>query len=246
MRFWAETLNRHYGANFTIAASTIGALSYYTDARVIDMIGLTDKYIPRHPEQVQGIISGWRERKFNTQYLLDQDPDFILFSTEAEPTAPAEKALFLNSKFRRNYYSTYFPRGRMFYSIFKRKGIYTEKNEVFKDPEFVNLYTEAFNLEQYGRYQEAVETLNRVIEIGPKDFAWAYELLGEVFYYIKDYPLSEKYLTQAIQMDEYCLKAYFYLFQIYSQQKKYSDSQRMMDKFFQYNPPIELGVQPRF
>jgi len=246
MRFWAETLNRHCGPNFTIAASTIGALSYYTNARVIDMIGLTDKYIPRHPEQIPGIVSDWRERKFNTGYLLSQDPDFILFSTERKPTAPAEKALFLNSKFRRNYYSAYFPGGGEFFSIFKRKDTYTEENEVFKDPEFVNLYNEAINLELYGRYQEAVETLNRVIEIGPKDFAWAYELLGEIYYFAKDYLQSERYLNKAIQMDKYCLRAYPYLARIYASQQKNSESQKMRDKFFQYNPGSELEGAPEF
>ena len=239
MRFWGETLSQHYGSNFTIAASTIGALSYYTDARVIDMIGLTDKYIPRHPEQIPGIVSSWRERKFNTQYLLSQDPDFILFSTGRKPTAPVEKALFLNSKFRRNYYRAYFARGGVLYSILKRKDTYTQENEVFKDPEFVNLYQDAINLQLYGRYGEAVETLNRVIEIGPRDFAWAYELLGETYYLAEDYSQSEKYLNKAIQMDEFSLRAYRYLALIHAKQHKNSESQKMLDKFFQYNPESE-------
>jgi len=239
MRFWAETLSQRYGSNFTIAASTIGALSYYTDARVIDMIGLTDKYIPRHPEQIPGIVSSWRERKFNTQYLLSQDPDFILFSTGRKPTAPVEKALFLNSKFRRNYYRAYFAQAGVLYSILKRKDTYAQENEVFKDPEFVNLYQDAINLQLYGRYREAVETLNRVIEIGPRDFAWAYELLGETYYLAEDYSQSEKYLSKAIQMDEFSLRAYRYLALIYAKQHKNSESQKMLDKFFQYNPESE-------
>jgi len=236
MKYWAETLSQHYGSNFTIAASTIGALSYYTNARVIDMIGLTDKYIPRHPEHIPGIISSWRERKFNTQYLLSQDPDFILFSTERKPTAPVEKALFLNSKFRRDYYLAYFTWQGVRYSIFKRKDTYTEENKVFEDPEFVNLYQESINLENSGRYPEAVETLNRVIEIGPKDFAWAYELMGEIYYLAKDYLQSEKYFKKAVEMDEYCLRAYTYLSRIYASQQKNSESQKMRDKFYQYNP----------
>jgi arabinofuranosyltransferase len=236
MRFWAETLNRHYGANFTIAASTIGALSYYTDARVIDMIGLTDKYIPRHPEQVPGIISGWRERKFNTQYLLSQDPDFILFSTGRKPTAPAEKALFLNSKFRQGYYLAYFIYQGSHHSIFRRKDKYTKRNEVFEDPQFVNLYQEAINLEMYGRYEDAVKKLNRAIEIGPKDFASPYELMGEIYYRTKDYFKSEEYLRKAIEMDKFSLRAYRYLAMIYDDQGKDLDSQKMLDSYFKYNP----------
>jgi len=246
MRFWGETLSQHYGSNFTIAASTIGALSYYTDARVIDMIGLTDKYIPRHPERIPGIVSSWRERKFNTQYLLSQDPDFILFSTERKPTGPVEKALFLNSKFRRNYYLAYFAQEGVRYSIFKRKDTYTGENEIFKNPEFVNLYQDAINLENSGRYKEAVETLNRAIKMGPKDFAWAYELMGEIYYLTKDYVQSEKYLNKAIQIDEFCLRSYTYLARIYADQKKDSESQKMMEKFFQYNPGSKTRSLKKF
>jgi hypothetical protein len=241
MRFWGETLSQRYGSNFTIAASTIGALSYYTDARVIDMIGLTDSYIPRHPEDIPGIISSWRERKFNTQYLLSQYPDFILFSTERKPTAPVEKALFLNSQFRRNYFMAYFTQKGVHFGIFKRKGIYDQKNEVLKNPEFVNLYQDAINLEQSDRYEEAIEVLNRSIEIGPKDYAWPYELMGEIYLVAKDYSKSEEYLKKAIQMDQFCLRAYRYLALIYASQKKDEESRKMKDMFLQYNP----GSEPR-
>ena len=82
----------------------------------------------------------------------------------------------------------------MHYGIFKRKEIYDQQNEVLQNPEFVNLYQDAINLEQVGRYEEAAEVLNRSIEIGPKDYAWPYELMGEIYYLAKDYLQSERYL----------------------------------------------------
>jgi hypothetical protein len=244
MRFWGETLSEHYGSDFTIAASTIGALSYYSDARVIDMIGLTDKYIPRHPEQIPGIVSSWRERKFNTQYLLSREPDFILFSTERKPTAPVEKALFLNSEFRRGYFLAYFHWHGVRYAVFKRKGEFAGENQVFVDPEFVNLYQEAINLENSGEYREAAETLNRAIKLGPDDFAWAYELMGEIYYKAQVYSESEKYFAKAIEMDECCLRSYSYLAQIYASQGKETKSQDMIDKFNRYNPGFKLPGRP--
>jgi hypothetical protein len=209
MRFWGENLNGFYGSNFTIAASTIGALSYYLDARVIDMLGLTDKYISRHPETIPGIVSSWKERKFNTQYLLSLDPDFILFSTERKPSAPAERALFLNSKFRENYYVVAAPKGNVLRAIFKRKGAYTKENRIFKDIEFVNSYNDALNVALTGNYRGSIEKLKRVVQIGPSDFAWAYQAIGEDYYFLKDYSQSEKYLKKAIEMDDYCVDAHF-------------------------------------
>jgi arabinofuranosyltransferase len=236
MKFLAESLSKHYGSNFSIAASTIGALSYYLDARVIDMLGLTDKYISRHPQTIPGMISSWKERKFNTQYLLSLDPDFILFSTERKPSAPAEKALFLNSKFRENYYPIALPQGPILHAIFKKKGTYLKENRIFKDMEFVNLYNDAFNLQRARDYQGAIEKLKMVAQIGPSDFPWVYELMGEQYYSLNDYSESEKYLKKAIEMDDYCVAAHFYLFQIYQEKNMGLEAQREKEKFFKYNP----------
>jgi arabinofuranosyltransferase len=235
MEFLAKNLGENYGSDFSIAASTIGALSYYLDAKVIDMLGLTDKYISRHPEKIPGIVSSWKERKFNTQYLLSLDPDFILFSTERKPSAPAEKALFLNSKFRENYYLIAFIKENILLSIFKRKGPYLKENRIFKDIEFVNLYNDAFNLQQAGDYQGAIEKLKMVAQIGPRDFPWVYESIGEQYYLLNDYSESQKYLKKAIDMDDYCVPAHFYLLQIYQKENMGTEAEREKEKFFKYN-----------
>ena len=244
MKFWAENINDFYGSNFTIATATIGALSYYLDAKVVDMLGLTDKYISRHPETIPGIVSSWKERKFNTQYLLSLDPDFILFSTARKPSAPAERALFLNSKFRENYYVIAFRRGSMVHTIFKRKGVYLKENLIFKDIEFVNLYNDAFNLQLTGNYRGAIEKLKKVAQIGPSDFAWVYESIGEQYYFLNDYSQSEKYMKEAIQIDDYCGAAHFYLLQIYQKRNMNLEAQREEEKILKYNPEL-LGLKTR-
>ena len=244
MRFWGESLNGFYGSNFTVAASTIGALSYHVDAKVIDMLGLTDKYISHHPETIPGMASSWKERNFNTQYLLSLDPDFILFSTERKPSSPAERALFLNSKFRENYYPIFFLREDILHAIFKRKGVYLKENQIFGDIEFVNLYNEACNLRLAGNYRGAIEKFKRVIQTGPDDFAWPYELMGEQYYFLNDYSQSEKYLKKAIQMDDHCVDGHFYLLQIYRKKNMDLEAQREREEFYKYNPSF-LGFGKR-
>ncbi len=244
MRFWGETLSGFYGSNFVVAASTIGALSYYVDAKVIDMLGLTDRYISRHPETIPGMVSSWKERKFNTRYLLSLDPDFILFSTERKPSAPAERALFLNSKFRENYYPVFFLKEDLAVAIFRRKGEYLKKNRMSKDIEFVNLYNEAFNLQLAYDHRGAVEKLKKVVQIAPDDFAWVYELMGEQYFFLNDYSQSEEYLKKAIEMDDQSVAAHFYLFKIYQQRKMLAEALREKEKVLKYSPGF-FGVSSR-
>lgn len=151
MSKYAQILRQSFGTDFTLAVSTIGAISYLTGAKVIDMLGLTDPYIAKHPEKIPGILSGWKEKKFNTQYLLSQDPDVIMFSTGRKPSAPAERALFLSSKFRENYYPYYFPTEGVFLVVYKRKGEYLKENELFPEARFVNLYNQVMNLDKERR-----------------------------------------------------------------------------------------------
>ena len=244
MSFLAKSLSEYYGSDFSIAASTIGALSYYLDAKVVDMLGLTDKHISRHPEKIPGIVSSWKERKFNTQYLLSLDPDFILFSTERKPSAPAERALFLNSKFRENYYVIGFRKGDALYAIFKRKGVYQKENRVFKEIEFVNLYNEAINLQNVGDHRGSIEKLKKVAQIGPSDFAWVYAFMGEQYYSLNDYSQSEKYMKKAIEIDDYCVDAHYCLLAIYQKKNMVLEAQREKEKILKYNPEL-FGAKRR-
>ncbi|MCX5904094.1 MAG: hypothetical protein NTV89_11620 [Proteobacteria bacterium] len=97
-----------------IAAPIIGALSYYTDNRVIDMLGLTEPAIA-HTMIEPG--SGPRDHeKFNTPYILSKNPDYIHLYSYPQPPEALEtnflkkqaplpaiedlKRFFPNSKYR--------------------------------------------------------------------------------------------------------------------------------------------------
>ncbi|MFQ5499748.1 MAG: hypothetical protein ACE5FH_08750 [Candidatus Zixiibacteriota bacterium] len=101
MRFLADQLKQNDSRSFSVALTTIGVFGYELIGHdIIDMVGLTDTVISRHPQPpIKGITSQWRERKYNTPYLLSRAPDYILFSTGLKPTAPGEKALLLYRQF---------------------------------------------------------------------------------------------------------------------------------------------------
>lgn len=237
MSMYAERLRQSFGTDFTLAMSTIGAISYLTEAKVIDMLGLTDPYIAKHPEKIPGIFSTWKEKKFNTQYLLSRDPDVIMFSTGIKPSAPAERALFLSSKFRENYYHYYFPE-RILFVVFKKKGEYLKRNEVFPDARFVNLYNEAVNLEYRGDFQACLDRLKEILEVGPKDFAWAYEYIGKCNLMMGNIEQAKEYAQKAVEMDDYCTMAHILLHEIYLREGDTTSALQEKDKILLHNPEM--------
>ncbi|MCK4428278.1 MAG: hypothetical protein KAW16_07340, partial [candidate division Zixibacteria bacterium] len=237
MSKYAERLRQSFGTDFTLAMSTIGAISYLTEAKVIDMLGLTDPYIAKHPEKIPGIFSTWKEKKFNTQYLLSQDPDVIMFSTGLKPSAPAERALFLSSKFRENYYHYYFPE-RILFVVFKKKGEYLKQNEVFPDARFVNLYNEAINLEHKGDLRACLDKLKEILEVGPKDFARAHEYIGRCNFMMGNIEQGKKHAQKAVKMDDYCTMAHLLLLDIYLKEGDTTSALQEKDKIFLHNPEM--------
>lgn len=242
MEFQAEYLKASFPPRFSVAVSTIGSISYHlgTKTKVIDMLGLTDRNISKHPETLKGIAPTWKERKYNTRYLLSRDPDFILFSTGVKPSAPAERALFLNSKFRRNYSPVYVPFGEgRFVPIFRRKGIFSQPNEVFADTRFIDLFVDALHLRQAGKVLEAIEALEQVVSIGPQDFALPYELMGQYHYEAKNFSAAEEYLRKAIELDEHSVMAHFHLARIYIREGRQEEAEMETGKVLQYNPNFQ-------
>ncbi len=90
---------------FSVALATIGIFGYeLVGHEIIDMVGLTDSTIARHPEPpIPGMTTTWRERNLNTTYLLKRAPDYVVFSTGIKPSAPAERALMLYRQFTEAY-----------------------------------------------------------------------------------------------------------------------------------------------
>ena len=238
-RLIADYLNKYYGDDFSIAATTIGSISYYlgTKVRVIDMLGLTDRYISKNPEINEGITATWKEKKYNARYLLSLDPDFTLFSTGYKPSAPAERALLLNSKFRDNYYIIPIPSGQTeFRTIFKRKGEYLKENKVFSDPQFIDPFCDGVYLQLRGRYREAIQKLKKAASVGPDDFAWVYWLIGECYYQLEDYPSAEIYLKKAIGIDDWSVMAHAGLLGIYQKQGRSKEAVEESRKILFYDP----------
>ena len=203
MHYITTMLKTYAGPDFSLATSTIGIVGYQLlGHRVIDMLGLTDTYIARNPENVKGIVSSWKERRFNNCYLLEQQPDFILFSTGQKPSAPAERALMLHSEFRHNYSMLSFLRSNQPYEVvWWRKGmVNVSRDVVSSEVEFVN------------KWCDGIVRLRQSPDVALADFREARRRLGEDYFLLsfaigKCFLLMDKvdsgrvYLNQALVLD---------------------------------------------
>jgi len=176
MGFIAANLRDVDPTGFTVASATIGRLGYdLRGHRVIDLLGLTDTTIARHPEPTpDGMESTWRERAFNSLYILEQAPDYIIFATGLKPSAPAERALFRYEKFLACYRTAafYYEPGGVkleapLVSVFRKKCEPRPPFEPQYPIAFVNSYNRGTNAFNSGRFHEADRYFSTARQLGP-------------------------------------------------------------------------------
>jgi hypothetical protein len=73
-------------AGARVGAAAIGALGYYGDFRVLDLLGLADRVIARSSDTVQGaVLIGQGHLRSNVDYIFSQRPDALMIPAEAGP-----------------------------------------------------------------------------------------------------------------------------------------------------------------
>jgi tetratricopeptide (TPR) repeat protein len=189
MRQTGEWLHDNLPADAKIAITTIGAISYYSDLVVIDMLGLTDREIARFPRMFAGLEDSWREIKYNAESVLRRRPDAILFSTGIRPSSAAEKALYCYQIFYDSYYPLYFRsvphRVNIQMALALRKDLPPLDLTPFpvRDFRFLDDYCEGHIVQSRDHdYTLAAELFRRAAEEAPFDFFWAREWWGGALY----------------------------------------------------------------
>jgi arabinofuranosyltransferase len=211
----AKFLKANDKSNFSLATTTIGKVSYELKGhKVIDMLGLTDPHIAKNPEKIEGFNTTWKERNFNSSYLLGLRPDYIMFSTGYKPSAPAERALVLNSQFRKNYSTICFtkPESNILTAIWKKYGDFSEPNEVYENIEYVDLIHDSFQYFSKGDFKSAETLLNKAVSEGPDDFSLPYQLLGTCYLGQKEVARMMKNYQSALEIDSNNLETRINLF----------------------------------
>ncbi|KAF0151939.1 MAG: hypothetical protein FD143_1549 [Ignavibacteria bacterium] len=246
--------NKKMCNKISVAMSTIGAFSFYSSARVIDLVGLTDEYVAHHPNEVEGIDNElpllWKERRYNADYILSEKPDYIIFPAGAKPSAFAECAVFIQEEFRKNYYM------QLLYSkeLNQLLPVFTRLENVRGDSaecgsSFLKHYIEANNL--FLRMiksgdKKLIPIINRELDAMLQKCVVRQPevntLKGMVFYHTKNYSIAEKYLSDAANADSTNALARIYLKNIYFSQSKIDKAEMQIRQILKFSPYAIWGT----
>jgi hypothetical protein len=260
MKLSADKLNElqlSKNRKLTIAASTIGALSYYTGADVIDMLGLTDSYIARNPQFIDGISNDpgipWKEKRFNVSYILQRNPDYILFSTAVRPSAFAERALFTTNEFFQNYYVRFFPLsyGDMLF-FFERKNNYqmslnnpcilTEKIKTDFVKQYITFLQTSYafiSSRDPGQIITVMNEYNKTDALRPSFFSDHFRMYGDVMSISGNISAARELYDKAISTDSMNVLSYLSMTYTFTDKKDVAIMQKYknnMDKLLSARP----------
>jgi arabinofuranosyltransferase len=246
---WFKQKQNEAGRPLTIAATTIGAVSYFSGVTVIDLLGLTDEEIAHNPQRIPEISIGdigWKERNYNAEYVMSRNPEYVYFSTGVKPSAYGERALFTTSEFVNNYYPYYFShKGYNFTDVvYKRKSDdeITDKEfpgNPFYQKTYVNMYNQAMNTSRdKSRAPIALEEFRKAAETGPSTFSAAYQNMGELFMQMNQKDSALFYLEKAIERNDYDVMANYGLYQLYSEMGDSAKAAGHLMKLRQIDPEM--------
>ncbi|MEW6195948.1 MAG: tetratricopeptide repeat protein [Bacteroidota bacterium] len=245
---WLHDYQNYHNKKLTVAASTIGALSYYSDATVVDMLGLTDETVAHNPkpiDQISESATGWKERKYNADYILSQKPDFIYFSTGIKPSAFAERALFAKENFMNEYYPFYFEAIHGYTeTIYKRNDNLSGENSYIRfdanskfSLKYIDLYVQSINLKMNSdKYDELINLCEQMIEIGPANFSEPYRMLATIYANQRNDSLALRYITKLLELNPYDVIAHQALYKYYMANNNTAEAKIHYDAMLKLNP----------
>jgi tetratricopeptide (TPR) repeat protein len=179
MAYQARQMKKWDQSDFSVALPTIGIFGYELPGhRIIDMLGLTDSTIARYSEEpIPGMQTTWKETKHNSKYLLECEPDYIVFSTGIKPSAPAEKALLLYPQFLQSYRAVgwYYehdknPGSGFFLNAFKKmRPVEKPINPVYP-VEYVEYYKKGLEASFKGDDRKAISLYEQSLRISPEPY----------------------------------------------------------------------------
>jgi tetratricopeptide (TPR) repeat protein len=228
---------RDAGTTANLLASTaIGIPRYHTQAAVLDLVGLTDETIAHDPHRLAGIHDDHILRNYHTPYVMDREPDAILFITGMRPGTPAERALFLSQRFRRDYRLTYLQDHRPLY--IRRDGPPHEES-LFADGRFIEWYAEALAVIGADPAR-AMRLLQQSIDVGPADFAMPHCWLGRMHFESGDLAQATVHLRRALDMDDTVVMAWAHLALIAALEDRANEAVRLA------RTAVDLAPQSHF
>lgn len=250
---WFKNRQVELGRPLNLAATTIGAVSYFAgpNVNVIDILGLTDKEIAHNPKIIPEISAGnigWKERNYNADYVMSRKPDYVYFSTGVKPSAYGERALFTTEEFIKYYYPYYYSDkvNRSTETVYKRKTDEQVKDFKWEFPgnpdykvTYVNMFNQAMNTSRDKSVAErAISEFRQAAETGPAGFGLPYQYIGDIYMQQGKKELALENYKKAVDINESNVLANYQLYQLYSEKGDTADAKLCYERLIKYDPDI--------
>ncbi len=250
---WFKNKQIQLGRPLNLAATTIGAVSYFagSNVNVIDLLGLTDKEIAHNPKiipEISELSVGWRERNYNADYVMSRSPDYIYFSTGVKPSAYAERALYTNGNFVNNYFPYYFSDKANNFTdvVYKRKSDDEIKEIKWDFPgnpnyklTYVNMFNQAMNTSKdKSRAPTALSEFKQSIDIGPAGFGLPYQYIGDIYLQQGKKDQAIESYRKSVELNDHNVLASYQLYQLYSEKGDTANANLSLQNVRKYDPEI--------
>ncbi len=250
---WFKSKQFELGRPLNLAATTIGAVSYFAgpNVNVIDLLGLTDREIAHNPKIIPEISAGnigWKERNYNADYVMSRKPDYVYFSTGVKPSAYGERALFTTEEFIKYYYPYYYSdkANKSTETVYKRKSDELVKDIKWEFPgnpdykvTFVNMFNQAMNSSRDKSVSErAINEFKLSAETGPEGFGMPYQYIGDIYMQQGKKDLAMENYKKAVDINESSVLANYQLYQLYSEKGDTANAKLSYDRILKYDPEI--------
>ena len=214
----AEWLKKNTKENDVIATHDIGAIAFYSNRKIIDMVGLVNPEVIEH---------------LNDQNLTNFMKNYFIKNNVAYFITMRNWFEAVNQK------PVYIPINEFeFMEVFK-----FEPKRFHLMPKEASFYNQrALFFIQNGNYRSALDFLIRSLRLDPNSSRTLF-LLGNVYDFLKDYDNAEIYLKRAIELFPEYFEAHYELARVYFLKQQYQLAKESALKSIEYNPDFKEGYQ---
>lgn len=214
----AEWIKQNTKENEVIATHDIGAIAFYSNRKIIDMVGLVN------PEVIEHLNDKNLSDYLKNYFIKNNVSYFVTMRNWFEAV---------------NQRPVYIPINEFeFMEVFK-----FDPQRFHLMPKEASFYNQrALFFVQNGNYRAALDFLMRSLRLDPKS-SRTLLLLGNVYDFLKDYENAETYLKRAIELFPEYYEAHYELARVYFLQQKYDLAKESALKSLEYKPDLKEAIQ---
>ncbi|MCR4416616.1 MAG: tetratricopeptide repeat protein [Ignavibacteria bacterium] len=214
----AEWLKQNTKPNEITATHDIGAIAFYSDRKIIDMVGLVNPEVIEH-------LNDKNLSDYLKNYFIKNDVSYFVTMRNWFEAVNQRPVYIPVNEFE-------------FMEVFK-----FDPQRFHLMPKEASFYNQrALFFVQNGNYRAALDFLMRSLRLDPKS-SRTLLLLGNVYDFLKDYDNAETYLKRAIELFPEYYEAHYELARVYFLQQKYDLAKESALKSLEYKPDLKEAIQ---